>query len=132
MIDDLAWKVCDQQAEIFRLNREIKRFKQFFSTEEAQSIQAGDNEMMMKAEVMVDSDESGVKEEALRDSSGEEEDTDEDMEEDPDDDDEEYEPDEDINDDNEPDEDVQQDDEEMPPESSNNSSPTPSTSKAEE
>lgn len=40
-LDSLGWKVGQQQAEIFRLNRQLARFRKFFSPEEAVLIAEG-------------------------------------------------------------------------------------------
>ena len=46
-LDALAWKLGQQQAKIFQLQKQLERFKQFFTPEEAELIAAG--EMVPKA-----------------------------------------------------------------------------------
>lgn len=47
-VNSLAWKVGQQQAEIFQLRRQLNRFRQFFKSEEADLIAKG--EMVPKSD----------------------------------------------------------------------------------
>lgn len=40
-VESLAWKVGQQQAELFHLQMQLKRFKQFFKAEDAEAIAKG-------------------------------------------------------------------------------------------